>query len=84
MTLQGTSHENTPKIICFEINADAGDGLYIPCVPAIFLTEKIAANAIIPKGAMPCAGVITLDEYMATLKKLQLKITYKQTVVFSF
>jgi hypothetical protein len=79
MKLYGFDDHNHPKTICFEINARNGDGLYIPCIPAIFLSEQIASGGKIPLGAVPCAGLISLDEYLKLLKRLQLNISVRQT-----
>ncbi|MCA0402664.1 MAG: saccharopine dehydrogenase NADP-binding domain-containing protein [Proteobacteria bacterium] len=80
MSLQGLDQNKMSKTICIEINAQHGDGLYIPCIPAIFLTEKIALGCQIPYGATPCAGLITLNEYLDLLKKLGLNISVCQTI----
>lgn len=80
MSLQGLNQDNMPKIICFEINAQHGDGLYIPCIPAIFLTEKIALGWQTSCGATPCVGLISLNDYLGLLKKLGLNISVCQTI----
>lgn len=80
MQLQGLDQDNKQKTICFEINAQEGDGLYIPCIPAIFLCEQIALGRQVPFGALPCVGLVSLDNYLELMKRLGLKIGIRQTV----
>jgi hypothetical protein len=80
MQLQGLGHDNRQKTICFEINAQEGDGLYIPCIPAIFLSEQIALGQQVPLGALPCVGLISLDNYLELMKRLGLKIGIRETI----
>ena len=48
-------------------------GPEIPCAAAIALTNKIAAGAKLPPGAMPCLGLLTVEELMAPLKGLSIR-----------
>ncbi|KTD20445.1 saccharopine dehydrogenase [Legionella lansingensis] len=57
----------------FEILARHGDGLYIPCVPAIILSKKLANKTMNIVGAMPCLDLIRLDEYLAELKNFSIQ-----------
>ncbi|PJE10574.1 saccharopine dehydrogenase NADP-binding domain-containing protein [Legionella sp.] len=84
MLLQGLDPDNRHKTICFEITAQEGDGLYIPCIPAIYLSEQIASGQQIPLGALPCAGLISLDNYLEVMKRLGLKIAIRQTISVDF
>lgn len=72
MTLSGTGHDDTPKTITFELTARNGDGPYIPCMPAILLTRKLAAGELQNHGAYPCMGLVTRDEYLNALGKLDI------------
>lgn len=44
------------------------EGPQIPCVPAIVLCKKILRGEPHTSGALPCIGMITLDEYTNELK----------------
>ena len=55
------------------IIARDGDGPYIPTIPAVVLARKIIAGSFSPKGAMPCVGLVTLQEYLDELKHLNIK-----------
>lgn len=73
MSMSGIGYDGTKKKISFELTARSGDGPYIPCMPAILLARKLASAEIKRKGAYPCLGFISLDEYLAALSKLDIK-----------
>lgn len=72
MEMSGTDKDGSPKAIAFELTARAGDGPYIPCMPSILLAKKIASGNLTQTGAFPCIGFITLDEYLNSLKDLDI------------
>jgi saccharopine dehydrogenase-like NADP-dependent oxidoreductase len=80
MELSGKDFQNLDKKINFELTASSGDGPYIPCMPAILLTRKLAKQEITKQGAFPCVGFITLDEYLNSLKDLH--ISWQETISY--
>ncbi|MCV6627733.1 MAG: potassium transporter, partial [Cellvibrionaceae bacterium] len=58
--------------------AGSGDGPYIPCMPAILITKKLAGEEINDRGAIPCIGIITRDEYLDSLKALDISWIYSR------
>jgi hypothetical protein len=52
--------------------AKNGDGPQIPCVPTILLAKKLAQGTALPTGAMPCLGLISLNEYLAELTRFSI------------
>lgn len=68
MTLAGKDWAGSTKSISFELTAHDNYGPYIPCMPACILAKKIAAGDITKGGAQPCIGIISLAEYMDSLK----------------
>ena len=52
--------------------AGNNDGPSIPCGAAVALTKKLAEATPFPKGAMPCIGLISVDEYLASLRYLDI------------
>jgi len=72
MALSGTGKEGGNKTVRFELTARAGDGPYIPCIPAILLARKLAGAKAPATGAFPCLGLITLDEYLAALAEFDI------------
>jgi Saccharopine dehydrogenase NADP binding domain len=55
------------------IIARDGDGPYIPTVPAVLLAAKIINGTFVRTGAMPCVGMMTLQEYLDELSHLKIK-----------
>jgi hypothetical protein len=56
------------------IIAKQGDGPQIPCVPAVVLAQKLVAGEVLPAGAYPCVGLISLAEYMAELQDFKVQL----------
>lgn len=67
MLLRGSDAQGAAKQIRFDLRAENGDGLLIPCIPAILLALKLARGETKSIGAQPCMGLITLEEYLAAL-----------------
>lgn len=72
MELSGVGKDDKPKTVKFELTARSGDGPYIPCMPAILMTRKLASGNVKDEGAAPCMGFITLFEYLAALRDLDI------------
>ena len=72
MILSGKDKSGKEKSINFELTAKSGDGPYIPCMPAILMAKKLAANDVAERGAYPCVGFISLDEYLGALHDLDI------------
>lgn len=73
MLIKGTNKKGKPIEIKWFIIAKDNDGPQIPCIPAIILSKKIIRDKLHVSGAMPCIGMITLDEYMKELKEFAIK-----------
>lgn len=50
-----------------------GDGPYIPTIPVVVLVKKILNGHFYIRGAIPCVGLVTLQEYLDELKNLKVK-----------
>ena len=74
MYLAGVGTDGSPRQARFYLIARSGHGPYIPCMPAILLARKLARDAIQTRGAMPCVDLISLDEYLAALKGLDISV----------
>ncbi len=72
MTMKGQGHDGNPKQVQFDLTARSGDGPFIPCMPAILLTERLVAGEDVPTGAMPCMGLVSLQDYLAALTSLDI------------
>jgi hypothetical protein len=73
MLIKGINKEGKPIEIKWFIVAKENDGPQIPCIPAIILSKKIMHGELHMTGAMPCVGMMTLNEYMNELKGFDIK-----------
>jgi hypothetical protein len=71
--LTGKDKSGHPVTRQWFIIARDGDGPYIPTVPAVILAAKIIGGIFARTGAMPCVGMITLQEYLEELAHLKIK-----------
>ena len=53
--------------------AGQNHGPYIPCGAAIALARKLASAMALPAGAMPCIGLLTVKEFLAPLRNLDIR-----------
>lgn len=73
MTLSGIGEDGRNLGVTFELTARSGDGPYIPCVPAILLARRLAANdGSVPPGAAACVGLVALPDYLGELSGLDI------------
>lgn len=78
MELIGKDEGGDNKTVRFELTARSGDGPFIPCMPAIILTKKLANKQIKYRGATACVGIIAKEEYLDALAELDISWTEKQ------
>lgn len=53
--------------------AEAGDGPWVPCMPAVILARKLARNEISRRGAMACLGLMSLAEFESEVADLRIE-----------
>jgi len=58
--------------------AEAGDGPWIPAVPAVILARRLAAGEDLRPGAMACLGLITLEEFQAATAHLAIRTAVEE------
>jgi hypothetical protein len=61
-----------PLRINWNVIAEKNHGPYIPCGAAIALAKRIGSGASLPTGAMPCVGLLTVDEFLGPLRDLSI------------
>jgi hypothetical protein len=76
--LQGKDKSGNPLSAKWFIVALDGDGPYIPTIPSVVLTKKILAGRFRATGAMPCVGLVSLEEYLHELRDFKVR-TYEST-----
>jgi hypothetical protein len=78
METTGRGTDGEMKRATFELTARAGDGLLIPCTPAIVLCLGLVTGAVTRRGAMPCMGLVSLDNILLELARL--RITWEESI----
>jgi len=66
--MTGRDHDGRPHRRTWFIVAFDGHGPQIPTVPAIVLAKRLAHGQIGDRGAKPCVGLVTLDDYLGELR----------------
>lgn len=72
MFLSGTDHDGRPMTVRIFMVARQVHGPNIPCMPAIILAKRIAADESIEPGARPCLDLIGLDELLGSIQHLDI------------
>ena len=70
VTLEGVSHDGAPLSLTWNLLAAQNHGPAIPCGAAIALARRLAEGRPLPSGAMPCVGLLSVEEYLAPLREL--------------
>ena len=73
ITMQGLEPDGAPLTLTWNLIAYDNHGPNIPCGPAIALANKIAGGFEPPRGAMPCMGLLSVDEVLEPLKGLSIR-----------
>ena len=73
VAMEGRDHDNRVLRKTWNLFAFNNHGPNIPCGAAVALANKLAQGATLPIGAMPCVGLISVDEYLASLRHLDIK-----------
>lgn len=72
--LQGTGHDGQPLQRTWYIIARQGHGPHIPTIPAILLAERLACSTLQRAGAMPCCGLVSLEDYLTELREYNVQV----------
>ena len=73
VTLDGIGPDRQPLHLTWNLLAAQNHGPHIPCGASIALTQKISNGQSLPVGAMPCMGLLTVEEYLAPLRDLDIR-----------
>jgi hypothetical protein len=66
--LAGTAPGGAALVRTWELVAEHHEGTNIPCMAAVRLARKLARGELALRGATPCLGLISLDEYLDELR----------------
>lgn len=71
--MAGTAIDGQPLTLRWQLLAAQNHGPHIPCGAAIALARKLARGDMLVRGAMPCMGLLTVEEYLAALEGFDLR-----------
>lgn len=77
--LSGTDADQNALSVDWFLTAHQNHGPEIPCSPALVLARKLAAGKISKRGAFPCLGLFTLDEFDVEVRDLDIDWTIDTT-----
>ena len=68
VTLDGIGSDNKPLHLTWHLIAAQNHGPHIPCGASVALGRKLARGEKPPAGAMPCIGLLSVDDYLRALE----------------
>lgn len=71
--LEGIGTDGGPLKLNWHLIAAQNHGPYIPCGAATALAAKLARGDKLPHGAMPCMGLLTVEDYLAALSNYDVR-----------
>jgi predicted dinucleotide-binding enzyme len=72
VTVAGTDTEGRPQTRTWNLVASQGDGPYVPTLAATALVRKWMAGNLTQIGALPCIGLLTVDEILREAEGLHI------------
>lgn len=67
VAMEGIGLDGRPLKLEWQLLAAQNHGPNIPCGAAIALANKLARGDEFPRGAMPCMGILTVEDYLSAL-----------------
>jgi hypothetical protein len=68
VTLRGIDAAGRSMQRRWELRASGEEGAMIPCMASVALARKLQRGVLAVRGAMPCVGLLSLDEYLEELE----------------
>jgi hypothetical protein len=65
--------------VVWELTAREGHGPEIPSLPATILARKLAAGTVAARGATPCVGLFSLQEFAAAIAPFAITWSVRST-----
>lgn len=72
--VRGLNGRSQPHTRTWTLIAANDHGPHIPCFPAIALARKLLRDAVPRRGAMPCMGLLDLEEILAVGRGLEIAV----------
>jgi saccharopine dehydrogenase-like NADP-dependent oxidoreductase len=79
--ITGTRHDGTKHQVRWHLTADNNHGPEVPCMPAILLAGKLQRGELAISGAMPCIGLLTLDEFELEFARWDIETIIEETAL---
>jgi saccharopine dehydrogenase-like NADP-dependent oxidoreductase len=73
VTLEGVGHDGAALTLTWNLVAAQNHGPQIPCAAATALARKVASGQRLPVGALPCVGLLSVEEYLEPLRDLDVR-----------
>lgn len=73
VSLEGEDKSGQPLQLHWHLVAAQNHGPHIPCGASIALAGKLARGDQLPHGAMPCMGLLTVEDYLAVLSDFDVR-----------
>jgi saccharopine dehydrogenase-like NADP-dependent oxidoreductase len=74
VVLEGLGRDGQALTKRWHLLVERNHGPFVPCGAALALAGKLAAGEPVPRGAMPCVGLLSVAEYLAPLKSLAITL----------
>jgi saccharopine dehydrogenase-like NADP-dependent oxidoreductase len=78
--LRGRGLNGEPLGLAWKITAPNHHGPEIPCMAAIVLARRLAGGATLPVGAMPCMGLISLQDFTPEFERWGMHTSWTEEV----
>lgn len=70
--MDGAGHDGNPKSLAWHLIASANHGPTIPCGASVALVRRLARGDDLPHAAMPCMGLLSVEQILEPLKNLDI------------
>lgn len=81
VSVTGTQFDGTKRRVEWHLLAGSNHGPEIPCMPATLLTNKLRSGNIAARGAMPCMGLLTLDDFAPEFARWGMQTRLEETAL---
>jgi hypothetical protein len=72
VSMEGVDPDGAPLKLTWHLLAAQNHGPYVPCGASIALARALAKGEALPTGAMPCMGLLSVEQYLAALEAFDL------------
>ncbi len=73
--IKGFDKEHKHQTVIWTLYAPDGVGPFIPALPAVIIAKKLLSSELTTRGAMPCLGLFSLDDFLLVSAKLNIYTT---------